>query len=188
MGGVPFPDGQLFQIHGSKFKLHPVCYLGQASVLRVTHPVLFLRIGKHTLNLLFSQPVQLFVHRHVPDMFCHLHIVLPDMAQHSFFALGVFGAHSSGGTSFAKIGPAFVFPVAVPVCGGIMQCVVFGADHIVKVFVIHICPPGMVVLFAFGSGIAGGKNAAALKDSLADPGCFVGAVRHHRFVFGIVLA
>ena len=33
------------------------------SVLRVTHAVLFLRIGKHTLNLLFSQTVQLSVHR-----------------------------------------------------------------------------------------------------------------------------
>ena len=59
MTGLPFPGGQLFQIHGSKLKLHPVRDLGQASVLRVTHPVLFLRIGKHTLDLLFSQPVQL---------------------------------------------------------------------------------------------------------------------------------
>ena len=119
MAAIPFPNGQLFQIHGSKFKLHPVCHLGQASVLRVTHPVFFLRIGKHTLNLLFSQPVQFFVHRHMPDMLCHLHIVLPDMAQDCFLALGVLGAHPSGGTALAKIASAFVFPVALPVCGGI---------------------------------------------------------------------
>ena len=37
-----------------------ICYLSQASVLRVTHTVLLLRIGEHTLNLLFSQTVQLF--------------------------------------------------------------------------------------------------------------------------------
>src|SRR5699024_2015097 len=168
--------------------LHPVCHLGQASVLRVTHPVFFLRIGKHTLNLLFSQPVQFFVHRHMPDMLCHLHIVLPDMAQYGFLALGVLGAHPSGGTALAKIASAFVFPVALPVCGGIMQRTVFRTDHIVKVFVIHIGPPGVAVFFGLGAGIAGGKDAAALKNTLADPGCFVGAVRHHGFFLGVILA
>src|SRR5699024_2240206 len=44
-----------------------------------------------------------FVHRHMPDMLCHLHIVLPDMAQYGFLALGVLGAHPSGGTALAKI-------------------------------------------------------------------------------------
>ena len=110
------------------------------------------------------------------------------MAQDSFLALGVFGAHPSGGTGFAKIVPALVFPVTIPVCGGIMQRTVLRADHIIKVFVVHICPPGMAILFGFGAGIAGGKNAAALKNTLADLGCFVGAVRYHGFVFGIVLA
>ena len=36
---LPLPSGQLFQIHGSKLKLHPVRHLGQASVLciSITH-------------------------------------------------------------------------------------------------------------------------------------------------------
>ena len=124
----------------------------------------------------------------MPDMLCHLHIVLPDMAQDCFLALGVLGAHPSGGTALAKIASAFVFPVALPVCGGIMQRTVFRTDHIVKVFVIHIGPPGVAVSFGLGAGIAGGKNAAAVEDSLADPGGFVGAVRHHGFVLGVILA
>ena len=160
MATVPFPGGQFFQIHDSKFKLHPVCYLSQASVLRVAYTVLFLRVGKHTLNLLFSLPVQLFVPRHVPDVFRHLHIVLPDMAQDCFLALGIFGTHPSAGTPFAKIGPAFVFPV----CGGIMQRTVLRTDHIIKVFIIYIPPPGMAVLFTLRTGIAGGKNPAASED------------------------
>ena len=110
------------------------------------------------------------------------------MAQERFFALGTFGAHAPCGTCFAEIGPALVFPVAVPVCGGIMQCMVLRANHIVKVFIIHICPPGMALLFGLGAGIAGGKNAAALKNAFAYPRRFVGAVCHHRFVFGVVLA
>ena len=39
---LPLPIGQFFQIHGSKFKLHPICHLGQASVLCITHRVLYL--------------------------------------------------------------------------------------------------------------------------------------------------
>ena len=40
----------------------------------------------------------------------------------------------------------------------------------------------MTILFCLGTG------TAALENSLADPGCFAGAVRHHGFVFGIVFA
>lgn len=46
----------------------------------------------------------------------------------------------------------------------------------------------MAVLFGLRAGIAVGKNAAALEDSLADLGRFVGAVRYHRFVLRIILA
>ena len=130
---------------------------------RVAHTVLLLRIGEYTLNLLFSQTVQLFVYRHMADMLRHLHIVLPNMAQDCFLTLGIFSTHSSAGTAFAKIGPAFVFPITVPVCGGIMQRTVLRADHIIKVFVIHIRPPGMAVLFAFWTGITSGKNAYFLR-------------------------
>ena len=35
-GSPPLPFRQLFQIHGSKFKLHPVSHLGEASVLGIT--------------------------------------------------------------------------------------------------------------------------------------------------------
>ena len=62
------------------------------------------------------------------------------------------------------------------------------ADHIIEVFVVHIAPPGMAVRFCLGTGITCGKNAAAVKNSLADPGRLVGTVCYYGFVFGIVLA
>ncbi len=77
-----FPNGQFFQ-HRQNTRLNAL-----------THPVFF------------RSTVQFFVHRHMPDMLCHLHIVLPDMAQHGFLALGVLGAHPSGGTGLAKIASA----------------------------------------------------------------------------------
>lgn len=63
--------------------------------------------------------------RLIPDMLRHLHIVLPDMAQHGFLALGVFGAHPPGGIGFAKILPALVFPVVLPLCGEIHHYTAF---------------------------------------------------------------
>ena len=61
MSGVPFPGGQFFQIHGSKLKLHPVRYLGQASVLRITHSVFFFGVCKDAFNRLFTPPVKALV-------------------------------------------------------------------------------------------------------------------------------
>ena len=63
-----------------------------------------------------------------------------------------------------------------------MQRSVHRANGIIKVFIAHICLLGMTILFCLGTG------TAALENSLADPGCFAGAVRHHGFVFGIVFA
>ena len=51
---IPFPYRRLFQVHGSELKLHPVCYLGQASVLRITHRVFFFGVRKAPFNQLFT--------------------------------------------------------------------------------------------------------------------------------------
>ena len=55
----PFPSGQFLQIHSSKLKLHPVGNLDQASVLCITYAVLSFCIGKHTLDFLLSQLVDI---------------------------------------------------------------------------------------------------------------------------------
>ena len=58
---LPLPGGQLFQIHGSKLKLHPVRHLGQASVLRITHSVFFFGVCKDAFNGLFPLLVKILV-------------------------------------------------------------------------------------------------------------------------------
>ena len=57
----PFPCGQFFQVHGSKLKLHPVRYLGHASVLRITHRVFFLGVCEDPLNGFLSALIDLYV-------------------------------------------------------------------------------------------------------------------------------
>ncbi len=56
MGILPLPFCKLFQIHDSKFKPHPICYLGQACVSGVAHPMLLLGIREHTLYLMKVLP------------------------------------------------------------------------------------------------------------------------------------
>lgn len=55
-GWIP-PIRQLFEVHGSELKPDPVCHLGQASVCRIAHPMLFLCIGKYALYHPTSQGI-----------------------------------------------------------------------------------------------------------------------------------
>ena len=124
----------------------------------------------------------------MPHIFGHLYKALPDVPCGRLFTLGVLCAHCPCGTLLAQIGSTLVFPVAVTVCDRVMQRFVFRADHIVKVFIVHIGIPGMVAVFGFGACIGRGQNPAAFKDSFADPRCFVGTVSSNNFVFGIMQA
>ena len=58
---IPFPPCQFFEVHGSKFKLHQFCHLGQASVLCITHRMFFFCICKVSFNRFFAVLVKLLV-------------------------------------------------------------------------------------------------------------------------------
>ena len=83
------PQCQLFQVHCSKFKLHPVCYLGQASIRCEPHCMLFFCICKDALNGFFSSSIPFLVQCCVPVFFCLLHIVCPKMTHYCLFAFGI---------------------------------------------------------------------------------------------------
>ena len=83
---LPEVDRQFFQIHGSKFKPDPFCYLSQASVKSITHTVFLFGIRKDTLDCLLTVRVQLLVFWGMPIILNDFHIVLPDMAFHDFLA------------------------------------------------------------------------------------------------------
>ena len=72
--------------------------------------------------------------------------MFPDMPLYGFYAVFGVGASLSGGTICANLGIAFVFPVAVPVRGAVVQNLVFRADHTVIEFVIDILPPLVAAL------------------------------------------
>ena len=69
-----------------------------------------------------------------------------------------------------------------------MQCLVFWANYIIKVFIINTSILRVVAIFGFGACIGRGQNSATFKDSFADPRSLVSAVGSNDFVLGVVLA
>lgn len=118
---LPFPFCQLFEVHGSKFKLHPIRHLGQASIACITHGVFFFGICKDPFNGLFAPSVQFPVFRRVAGILCQFLVVLPDMALHCFHTIHGVGAKQPCGTICADVGITFIFPVALWVCSPIPQ-------------------------------------------------------------------
>ena len=76
----PYPFCVLFQIHGSKFKLHPVRYLSQACVSSISQTMLLFCIRKDTLNRLFPSLVHPLVNRSVTGIVGQCFVVFPDVS------------------------------------------------------------------------------------------------------------
>ena len=142
----PFPYGQLFQVHGSKLKLHPVRHLGQASVLRITHRVFFLGVREDPFNGFLSALVELRVRRRISGVVRQFLIVLPDMPLHCFDTVPGMRTPFSGRTGGADIRIALVFPISITVRRAIFQGLVFGTYHAVVEFIIDILPPLVSIL------------------------------------------
>ena len=82
VGILPLPNCKLFQVHGSKFKPHPIRYLGQACVSCVSHAMLFLGIRKAPFNGLLAHLVVSLVSLRIAKLFRHIHIRLPDVLRY----------------------------------------------------------------------------------------------------------
>ena len=74
-----FPSGQLFEVHGNKFKPHPVGNLGQTTVISIPHGMLFFRIRKDPFNGFFAFGVKVLVFRGVSGVIGQFLVVFPDM-------------------------------------------------------------------------------------------------------------
>lgn len=167
---IPLSGGQLFEIHGSKFKLRPVGYLGEASVLRVAHPMLIFHISEHALDFLFSQSVQVIAHRSMPDVLSQLRKILPDVPCYRLLTFGILNTLPEGRAIPVQIRPALVLLVTISVGRRVMQRMVFRTGHIVIVVIVDIFPPRMYTLFGLRPCVGGGKDASTLKAPLADLG------------------
>ena len=102
--------GQFFEVHGSKFKLHPVGNLSQASILRMTHGVFFLGVCKDPFNGLFSPLVQFLVLWSITGVVGQFLIILPDMPLYALYTVLGAGTQMAGGDSGYRSWGRFCIP------------------------------------------------------------------------------
>ena len=111
-------------------------------------------------------------------------VILPDMPLYGFYAVLGMRAKLSGGTIRTNSGVTLVFPVAVPVCGGIFQDLVFRANHTVIEFIIDILPPLVAALHRLRALVSCRENSAVIKHLLANMGRLISGIRYNHFCFG----
>ena len=155
VGILPLPNCELFQVHGSKFKPHPIRYLGQACVSCVSHAMLFLGIRKDPFNGFLAHLVVSPVPLRIAELLCHIHIRLPDVLRYCLNEVLIPGTQRPGGTVRTDLWITFILPVAVMVGCGVFQYLVFRADDTVIVFIIHILPPFMSALHGLRPCVGG---------------------------------
>ena len=151
MGILPLPICKLFQIHGSKSKLHPVGNLSQACVSGVTQTMLLFGICKDSFNGFFSCLVHPLVNRSIPGIISHFLVFFPDVPGNSLNAILVLCAKMSGRTVTTNLWITSILPVAILVGGAVIQYLEFRADDAVEVLIIYILPPFMSALHGLRS-------------------------------------
>ena len=81
------PEGQLFEIQGSKFKSHPGENLGQISAVRITHSMLAFGISKNPLNGFSAQSANLYTTLRFTQLLRRIKVLLSDMRGQDTFTL-----------------------------------------------------------------------------------------------------
>ena len=150
--------------------------MGEAAILRVTHGVFFLGVSKNPFYGFLAPRIQLLVFRRVTGVVRQFLIILPDMPLHRLDTVFGMGTQVPGRAVGTDFGVAFVFPVALPVGGGVAQGLVFRADNAVIIFIVNVLSPFMSALHRHGALVGCGQYAAVLKNLFADRGCLVSRI------------
>ena len=141
------PKSQLFEIHGSKLKPHPMSDSGQTSVMSVTHAMFFLGVGKDPFNGLFAHRVNILASLCFPQLFHQVKVFLPDMGGEDTLALFVGSANLPAGTMLAYLWSTAVSLFSIPAGGSVPELLAPGALKPVTLRVISKLP-GMKFIFA----------------------------------------
>ena len=139
-GLSPTPCRQLFQVHRSKLKPHPVRYPGQTSVLCVPHRVLLLRVREHTLNRLFSPGIQFLAALCLPQSLRQVKVLLPDMSCQQLLPLLIRPTCLPAWAVPAYTRRTSVCPFSFSVCCRVPQSLPLRADIAVCRLIISVVP------------------------------------------------
>ena len=160
---LPCPHGELFKVHGSKFKRDPSGNPGQASMMCIPHRVFFFRIGKDALNGLLTHGIQVFTQLGFTQLLRQIHGLLPDMPLHHLLPFGTGSALLPAGTVPADLRGTAVNPFAVFAGGGVPEHLPLWAVKTVVCFLIGKIP-GHISLSSYTvrTGVRKNRNSVVL--------------------------
>lgn len=127
----PRPVCKLLQIHGSKFKPHPLRNAGQASHVGIAHRVFFFGVCKDTLNRFFAFLVNALTQICFADALYHIQILLPDVALNQLLPLAISTAFFSARAIHTYARCTAVGAFSISVRGSVAQQLTGRADHTV---------------------------------------------------------
>lgn len=172
-GVFPAPNCQFFQIHGSKLKLDPSGDCGQASVVRITHCVLFFCVSKHSLNGLLAHRVNAFRIFCFSDTLYSIQIGLPDVSRQELLPFLICSTFR-----FVRAVPAILWRAAVDsfsilVRSGVPEFCSLWAEINILLRDIGVVPGTVGVLCSLVSGIRQNGNNPVIDGSFGNPGGLV---------------
>ena len=113
------PDGQFFEVQGSKFKPDPGGNPAQTAAVSITHPMLVFGIGENALNSLLAQSVDVFAPLRLTQLLRQIQILLPYVSGQETLALLVGAALLPAGAVPAVLGCAAVEAFSVFIGGSV---------------------------------------------------------------------
>ena len=168
-GAFPAPNCQFFQIHGSKLKLDPSGDCGQASVVRITHCVLFFCVSKHSLNGLLAHRVNAFRIFCFSDTLHSIQIGLPDVSGQEFLTFLICPTFRFAGAFAAVLWSAAVDSFSILVRSGVPEFCSLWAEISVLFGQVSIFPGTVGVFRSLVSGIRQNRNNPVINGPFGNP-------------------
>ena len=177
------PNCQFFEVHGSEFKPHPACNPGQTSVVCITHPVLFFRVRKGTLNRLLAPCVNILPHLCFSNLFYQIQIFLPDVSLQDFLPLRICSALLTTGTTSAFFRRASVYSFSFFGCCGVTKRLSLRAGKRICSWIINVIPGTVSVFFASSACVRKNGDPVVIQNLLCNPRRFICGIHGDVFYF-----
>lgn len=137
--------------------------------------------AKDPFDGFFAFLVLFFPAKGMPDVLTNIQVVGPDMAGDDFGMVLALGALHEVRTILTDGGIAFVFPIAFPVCRGIREDLVLGAEVTVIACVVNIFPFEEITFFGPWTGIGEVGDDAVINEGFGNGRNFITGIGDQGF-------
>ena len=142
--------------------------------------MLLFGICKDPLNGFLTDLVHPLADRCTAGLFCHFHIITPDVLGNCLNVVFVLCAKMSCRAVTTDLWITFVLPITVTVCRAVFQYMVLRTQYAIIILVIYILLPFVSAFHCLGTRIGCEKNLTIPVYQFTDVRGLVGAVGHER--------